>query len=135
MTSKVIYEGELRTRSTHLQSGAEILTDAPVDNQGSGANFSPTDLTATSLANCMLTIIGIAGRSHGFSINGTIAEVTKKMAADPRRIIGIEINLLLKGQEHYSDKEKVIIEKAGRTCPVALSLHPDIVQHITFIWP
>lgn len=135
MTSQVIYEGQLRTRSVHLQSGAEILTDAPVDNQGSGANFSPTDLTATSLANCMLTIIGIAARTHGFSIDGSVAEVTKKMAADPRRIIRIDVNLLMKGQDHYADKEKTIIEKAGKTCPVALSLHPDIVQHITFIWP
>ena len=92
-TSKVIYLGGLRTNSTHLQSGIEIITDAPLDNQGKGEAFSPTDLMATSLANCMLTIMGIAARTHEIDIDGTTAEVTKIMAAEPRRVAEIHINL------------------------------------------
>lgn len=135
MTSKVIYKGQLSTKATHLFSGSEIQTDAPIDNQGTGANFSPTDLTATSLASCMLTIIGITSGTHGFSIEGTEAEVTKKMGTDPRRIIEIEVIMHMKGQDNYTEKEKTIIENAARNCPVAKSLHPDIFQNITFIWP
>ena len=90
-TSEVIYTGDLRCKSTHLYSGTDIFTDAPLDNQGQAAFFSPTDLMATSLANCMLTIMGIAARTHQFSIDGTRAEVTKIMASDPRRIAEVKI--------------------------------------------
>ena len=130
-TSKITYSGDLRTISTHLKSGKTILTDAPADNQGKGEAFSPTDLLATSLGNCMLTIIGITARTHGFNIDGTTAEITKIMAQDPRRVGRIEVVLQFPVQT-YTDKEKAIIEKAARTCPVALSLHPDIQQNITF---
>lgn len=135
MTSKVIYLGELRTHAQHLRSGVELVTDAPPDNNGKGESFSPTDLTATSLANCMLTIAGIAARTHGINIDGTEAEVLKEMAANPRRISAVRVTVTVRGQEHYSDKEKSIIEHAARTCPVALSLHPDIEQDIKFNWP
>jgi putative redox protein len=133
MTSKVIYQGGLRTISTHLKSGETIITDAPVDNHGKGEAFSPTDLMSTSLANCMITIMGIAADNHEINIDGTTAEVTKHMATDPRRVSQIDITIHMPDQE-YSDKEKKILEKAGLTCPVSFSLHPDIVQNISFIW-
>jgi putative redox protein len=133
MTSKVVYQGGLRTISTHLKSGETIITDAPLDNHGKGEAFSPTDLMSTSLANCMITIMGIAADNHEINIDGTTAEVTKHMATDPRRVSQIDITIHMPDQE-YSDKEKKILEKAGLTCPVSFSLHPDIVQNISFIW-
>jgi len=130
-TSKITYTGGLRTSSVHLKSGIEIITDAPIDNQGKGEAFSPTDLLATSLGNCMLTIVGIAARTHGFNIDGTTAEITKIMGENPRRVIEIVVNLQFPAN-NYSDKEKEIIERSARTCPVAHSLHPDIKQNIAF---
>ncbi|WP_129716094.1 OsmC family protein [Pedobacter sp. SYP-B3415] len=130
-TSKITYNGGLRTTSVHLKSGNEILTDAPVDNKGKGEAFSPTDLLATSLGNCMLTIIGIAANEHGFSIDGATAEVTKIMGEQPRRVTGITIELHFHAQE-YSQKQRSIIENSAKTCPVAYSLHPDIQKTISF---
>lgn len=130
-TSKITYIGDLRTSSVHLKSGMEIITDAPVDNQGKGEAFSPTDLLATSLGNCMLTIVGIAARNHGFSIDGTTAEITKVMGEYPRRVTEIHVNLQFPAN-NYSEKDKAIIERSAKTCPVAYSLHPDIVQEIIF---
>ena len=130
-TSKITYTGDLRTSSIHLKSGIEIITDAPVDNQGKGEAFSPTDLLSTSLGNCMLTIVGIAARTHGFNIDGTTAEITKIMGENPRRVTEIVVDLQFPAN-NYSDKEKEIIERSARTCPVAYSLHPDIKQNITF---
>jgi len=130
-TSKVKYLGDLRTEALHLHSGNKITTDAPLDNQGKAEFFSPTDLAATSLATCGMTIMGIAARTHGFSIDGTEAEVTKVMYSDPRRIGEVHIDYYLPDIE-YSSKQKKIIELAGRTCPVALSLHPDLKQVIKF---
>ena len=130
-TSTITYTGDLRTSSVHLKSGIEIITDAPVDNQGKGEAFSPTDLLSTSLGNCMLTIVGIAARTHGFNIDGTTAEITKIMGENPRRVTEIVVNLQFPANK-YSDKEKEIIERAAKTCPVAYSLHPDIKQNITF---
>ena len=130
-TSKILYLNDLRTEAQHLYSGVKITTDAPLDNQGKAEFFSPTDLAATSLANCGLTIMGIAARTHGFSIDGTEATVTKVMYSNPRRIGEIHIEYHLPDVV-YTDKQKKIIEIAGRTCPVALSLHPDIKQVISF---
>ena len=130
-TSTIIYSGELRTSSTHLKSGTEILTDAPTDNQGKGEAFSPSDLLATSLGNCMLTIIGIAAKTHGFNIDGATAEVTKVMAQDPRRVSEIKIDFRFPAN-NYTTKEKEIIERSAKTCPVANSIHPDIKQEISF---
>ena len=129
--SKITYTGDLRTSSLHLKSGMEIITDAPVDNQGKGEAFSPTDLLATSLGNCMLTIVGIAARNHGFSIDGTTAEITKVMGENPRRVTEIHVNLQFPAN-NFSEKDKAIIERSAKTCPVAYSLHPDIVQEIIF---
>ena len=134
MTSHVIYLGDLRAESTHIQSGEKILTDAPVDNHGKGEAFSPTDLMTTSLANCMITIMGIAANNHNINITGTRADVTKHMGADPRRVSQIDISITMP-QQSYNEKEKKILERAGLTCPVSYSLHPDLVQNIKFIWP
>lgn len=130
-TSKITYTGDLRTSSVHLKSGKEIITDAPTDNQGKGEAFSPTDLLATSLGNCLLTIVGITARNHGFNIDGTTAEITKVMAENPRRVSEIIVDLQFPAN-NYSEKEKAIIERAAKTCPVAYSLHPDIKQEISF---
>lgn len=130
-TSKITYTGGLRTSSIHLKSGNEIITDAPVDNQGKGEAFSPTDLLATSLGNCMLTIVGIAANAHGFTIDGATAEITKIMGENPRRVTEIVVDLQFPSH-NYSEKEKQLIERSARACPVAQSLHPDIHQNITF---
>lgn len=127
------YEGNLRTRARHLASGNELITDAPLDNQGNGEAFSPTDLLAASLGSCMLTIMGIAARTHDFSIEGTSMDITKVMANNPRRVAEVIVGFTMPAQA-YSDKEKSILEKAALTCPVALSLHPDVKQTVVFNW-
>ena len=130
-TSKITYNGGLRTTSVHERSGKEIITDAPVDNKGKGEAFSPTDLLATSLGNCMLTIAGIAAAEHGIDIDGTTCEITKIMAEGPRRVAEIIVNFQFPANS-YSDKDKKIIERAANTCPVMYSLHPDIKKTVTF---
>lgn len=130
MTSKVTYKGNLRTSCEHLQSGNVFITDAPVDNQGNGEAFSPTDTVATALASCMLTIMGIKARDLGIEIENTFAQVTKHMVADPRRISKIEIEFFF--NKDFGGKEKTILENAAKTCPVIYSLHPDIEKVITF---
>lgn len=134
ITSKVTYLGELRTEATHIQSNTTIYTDAPKDNHGKGEMFSPTDLVATALANCMLSIMGIAAMKEGITnIDGAAAEVNKIMYAEPRRIGEIHIKITLP-KKNYTDKEKKIYEHSALTCPVAKSLHPDLKQVIEFIW-
>lgn len=130
----VHYTKDLRTEMTHLASGTVVLTDAPVDNNGKGEVFSPTDLVSASLASCMLTIMGIAAREHGFSIDGAKASVSKTMESNPRRIAGIGINIIFP-EISYSAKHKKILEIISKTCPVAMSLHPDLKQdvHLHFI--
>lgn len=130
-TSKITYIGGLRTSSIHEKSGEEIITDAPVDNKGKGEAFSPTDLLANSLGNCMLTIVGIASEEHGFSIDGATCEITKIMAANPRRVEEI-VAVLHFPANNYSDKDKKIIERAANTCPVFYSLHPDLKKTVSF---
>lgn len=130
-TSKITYNGGLRTTSVHERSGNEIITDAPVDNKGQGAAFSPTDLLATSLGNCMLTIVGIAANEHGFNIDGATCEITKIMAENPRRVSEIVVNFQFPAND-YSDKDKKIIERSANTCPVAFSLHPDLKKTVSF---
>ncbi len=132
-TSKVKYLGELRTEATHLASGSTIITDAPVDNHGKGQAFSPTDLMSTSLASCMITIMGITANTHKLNIDGASAEVTKIMAANPRRVSEIHIVFTMPAN-HYSQKEKAILENAAKTCPVALSINPAIIQMIEFVY-
>ena len=129
-TSKVTYQSDLRTTAIHLQSNNEIITDAPVDNQGKGEAFSPTDLLATSLASCMLTIIGIKARDMDIDIAGTTADVTKVMAANPRRVS--EIHIVMTFVQELDERTLKIFYNTALTCPVANSLHPDITQNLVF---
>lgn len=131
MTSTVIYNGNLRTTCTHLKSADSFVTDAPTDNNGLGEAFSPTDTIATGLASCMITIMAIKANSMGIELKGTKAEVTKLMAASPRRISQINITLMLPKVPLESQKT---LEKAGINCPVMHSLHPDIKKEINFKW-
>jgi uncharacterized OsmC-like protein len=131
-TSKVTYLGELRTSSIHLQSGSEIISDAPVDNNGKGEAFSPTDTVANGLASCMFTVMGIKANDLGVDFSGSTAEVTKVMAAEPRRIS--EIHITFHMNLVADDKTKTILERTGMTCPVHYSLHPDIKKEIVFNW-
>jgi putative redox protein len=131
-TIRTIYQGDLRTRAKHLQSGNELITDAPTDNQGRGEAFSPTDLLATALGSCMLTIIGIAANTHGFNIDGTEVKITKIMASNPRRVAEVVVEFFFPKTQSYSKKEKILIEKAALECPVAKSVHPDLKQRVSF---
>ena len=133
-TSKLTYLGSLRCNNQHIRSGSEILTDAPVDNRGKGSTFSPTDLLATSLANCMITVMGIKAMDKGWDLEGTYAEVEKIMASDPRRVATIRIQLHFP-VGNWTDDQKKILEQTAIQCPVAKSLHPDIDQDVTFLWP
>jgi putative redox protein len=134
ITSAVKYLGELRTEAVHLQSGNKITTDAPKDNHGKGEAFSPTDLAATSLATCMITVMGILSRKENITpITDTTAEVMKVMYPDPRRIGEIHIKLTFP-KNNFSEKEKRMYEHAAHTCPVAKSLHPDLKQIVEFVW-
>jgi uncharacterized OsmC-like protein len=132
MTSKVVYQGDLRTECTHGQSGSSFITDAPVDNNGKGQAFSPTDTVATALGSCMLTIMGIKAAQMQLDIIGSYAEVVKTMAADPRRISGIHIQLFM--PEKIADKERKILQNVALACPVHKSLHPDMDKEIEFLW-
>lgn len=135
MTSEIIYKGNLRTEARHLQSGTVIETDAPTDNQGKGERFSPTDLAATALGSCILTYTGIAANTHGFNIDGTTCSVQKIMAANPRRIGEIQIELRFPAGRTYDEKTRTIIERATMGCAVLESLHPDMKKTISFLWP
>lgn len=132
-TIRTKYSGNLRTKAIHVQSGEIIITDAPVDNQGMGQAFSPTDLMSASLGSCMLTIMGIAARTHNIVMEDTEIKIKKIMASNPRRVSEIQIEFRMP-ENTYTDKEKAILENAARTCPVALSLHPDLKQTIVFNW-
>ncbi|WP_162128602.1 OsmC family protein [Flavobacterium phycosphaerae] len=131
-TSKVTYLGDLRTSSIHLQSGSEIISDAPLDNNGKGEAFSPTDTVANGLASCMFTVMGIKAREMEVDLSGSTAEVTKVMATEPRRIA--EIHVTFHMLANVNDKTKIILERTGMTCPVHYSLHPDIKRVIVFNW-
>lgn len=127
MTSTVKYEGELRTTCTHLRSGSSFETDAPVDNNGKGERFSPTDLMATSLATCMVTVMGIKARAMGLDLNGVTIDVEKIMKAEPRRVAGINLTFHIPEVLQAADeKTKQILKHTAVTCPVQMSIHPDI---------
>ena len=133
MTSTVVYTGELRTTCTHLRSGSNFETDAPVDNQGKGERFSPTDLMATSLGTCMVTVMGIKARSMGIDLDKVTVEVEKVMKPDPRRVAAI--NLLFHFPENLNevdDKTKMILKNTGINCPVQKSIHPDLEVNINW---
>ncbi len=131
-TSKVVYKGDIRTESTYLQSGTIILTDGPTDNHGKGEAFSPTDMVANSLATCMFSIMGIKANAMNLDIEGSTADVTKIMQAEPRMISEIVVVLNMQGVN--DEKSRIILERSAMTCPVFLSLHPDIKKTIRFNW-
>ncbi|MFL9843776.1 OsmC family protein [Flavobacterium rhizosphaerae] len=132
MTSKITYLGDLRTSSVHIQSGEKVISDAPVDNNGKGEAFSPTDIVANALGSCMLTIMGIKARDMQVAIEGSTAEVTKVMQSSPRMIA--EINIVFTMKSDADKKSREILERAALTCPVHLSLHPDVKRDIVFNW-
>ncbi len=131
MTSEVVYNGGLRTTCTHLKSNNHFETDAPTDNNGKGERFSPTDLLATSLAACMITVMGIKARTMDFDLNDIKIEVLKKMSADPRRVSGIDLKFHIpEALVIIDEKTKIILKNTGETCPVAKSIHPDVQVNI-----
>jgi uncharacterized OsmC-like protein len=132
-TTRTVYIGDLRTENVHLQSGSRLITDAPVDNQGKGEAFSPTDLVATALGDCILTIMGIKARDKGLDLTGTIVETTKIMNPSPRRIGEIVIDITFPKSD-FSERDKKVLEAVVKSCPVALSLHPEIKQTVYFHW-
>ena len=132
MTSKVVYTGDLRTTNRHVSSGSEFVTDAPKDNMGLGQAFSPTDTTATSLANCMLTVMGIKARSLDVDMVNATAQVTKTMAPSPRRIAKIKVHVIM--PKGIPEEHRKILEHVANTCPVIYSLHPDIEKEISYQW-
>lgn len=131
---KTTYLGNLKCEAEHLDSGAKIQTVPPKDNNGDGTKFSPTDLFATSLGCCMLSIIGMTARTNGFSIDGTTITTEKIMAANPRRVAELRLDIKFPEGANYTDKQKAMIENAARTCPVANSISPEIKKIINFIY-
>ncbi len=130
-TVRTTYKGEYRTEATHVLSSQKIITDAPLDNQGKGEAFSPTDLVAAALTSCMLTLMDITANANGFSLGKVDAKTTKVMASAPRRVAEIIIVFDLSAKT-YTDKQKEILERAAHNCPVAKSIHPDIKLDVTF---
>ena len=126
------YEGNLRCRATHGPSQAEIATDAPVDNHGRGESFSPTDLLATALGTCMLTLMGIAAQRHDWELGEATVSVRKKMAADPRRVGELEVIITVPAE--LDERARTTLERAALTCPVHKSLHPDLNIPVRFAW-
>ncbi|WP_163707594.1 OsmC family protein [Mangrovibacterium lignilyticum] len=133
ITIETNYLGDLRTENVHVQSGAKIVTDAPCDNRGKGQSFSPTDLLATALGNCIMTIMGIKAMDNGIDLVGTRLEITKIMASDPRRVAEVVVAFFFP-DKNYTAEEKQLIESVAGTSPVPLSLHPDLKQTIRFNW-
>ena len=132
-TIKTIYLGELRTENEHVQSGNKVITDAPTDNRGKGEFFSPTDLLATALGSCIMTIMGIKARDNGIDLEGTTVDITKIMASEPRRVAEVVVEFYFP-PKGYSEEEKQLVESVAGVSPVPLSLHPDLKQTIRFHW-
>jgi putative redox protein len=132
MTTK--YLGELRTEGTHLKSGNTLITDAPTDNNGKGEAYSPTDLVCSALSSCMMTIMGIVANRENLDLVGMQADITKVMSAEPRKISEVHIKFTLEQSKinKLTEKERTVLKRAAHTCPVALSLHPDIKQVVEF---
>ncbi len=132
-TASVTYQGDLRTQAIHIRSGSSFSTDAPVDNQGKGEAFSPTDLLAVAALTCMITTMGIAARTHELDFGELSGEVTKVMASNPRRVSALEIELRMVGHQ-LSPKGKKIVEGAALYCPVTQSIHPEIQLTLSFLY-
>jgi uncharacterized OsmC-like protein len=134
MTSTVTYEGDLRAVLKHLRSGTTIETDAPVDNNGKGERFSPSDLVATALGSCMMTIMGMRANEMNVDLAGTKIEVEKIMKQTPRRIGGINLTFHFPESLVVNDRQKIILQKAAETCPVIYSINPEIEVNVKFGW-
>ena len=130
--SNIVYKDNLRTEAVHLSSGEAIITDAPVDNNGKGKAFSPTDLVATALGSCMITIMGIAAQKHNIDISGTSASVKKIMGSNPRKIDEVVIDISM--SNHLNENDRKRLERAALSCPVHKSLHPDLIKTISFFY-
>ncbi len=131
MTSEIIYKGELRCEMKHLKSGELVITDAPIDNNGKGEAFSPTDIVASACGSCALTVMGIAARTHNILMDGTKVTVLKVMSTNPRKISEVHLDFYFPSN-NYSQKEKDILEHTAKTCPVLLSLNSDLKQNLKF---
>ena len=134
MMATVVYKGDLRCECTHLQSGSVIETDAPTDNKGKGERFSPTDTVCVALATCVITTMGIKANAMDIDLAGTSINVTKHMLPDPRRIGGIDVILNFPSTLQLDEKDKLLLQRVGDTCPVTRSLHPDIKMNIQYNW-
>jgi putative redox protein len=134
MTATIIYKGELRCSATHNQSGTLIETDAPTDNRGKGERFSPTDLLCVSLGTCVITTMGIKAADMGIDLSGATLQVQKHMFSDPRRVGKIDVLLKFPVSLKPNEKNKTILQRAGDTCPVKKSIHPDIETNIEYDW-
>ncbi len=133
VTISVVYEGDLHCRAVHDPSGEALQTDAPADNRGRGATFSPTDLLATSIATCLVTVMGIEAADRGWDLSGTTARVEKHMVADPRRRIGrLEVEIHV--PHDFAPEEREILERAAHGCPVCASLAPEVETPVRFRW-
>ena len=130
--SNIVYKNNLRTEAVHLSSGEAIITDAPVDNNGKGEAFSPTDLVAAALGSCMITIMGIAAQKHNIDISGTSASVKKIMGSNPRKIDEVVIDISM--SNHLNENDRKRLERAALSCPVHKSLHPDLIKTISFFY-
>ncbi|OJJ14061.1 osmotically inducible protein OsmC [marine bacterium AO1-C] len=131
-TANTVYTGELRTSSTHVKSGNELITDAPTDNHGKGETFSPTDLVATSLGACMLTVMGIWARRESIDLKDTKVNTTKVMASNPRRVAEVHIDFQFPESLQMTDEQWSKMKDVALNCPVAKSLHPDLKQVVNF---
>jgi putative redox protein len=134
MTATIVYKGELRCNATHNQSGTVIETDAPIDNRGKGERFSPTDLLCVSLGTCIITTMGIKAADIGIDLSGTTLAVQKYMLSDPRRVGKIDVFLKFPASLKLDEKNKIILERVGNTCPVIKSIHPDIEANVQYEW-
>ena len=134
MTATIIYKGHLRCECTHIQSGTVIETDAPTDNRGKGARFSPTDTLCVALATCVVTTMALKANDMNIELSGTGIKLTKYMLSEPRRIGKIELELTIPGSAGADEKDRLILQRVGNHCPVAKSLHPDLEVNILYNW-
>jgi putative redox protein len=134
MTATIHYEGNLRCNAQHLQSGNLIETDAPTDNRGKGERFSPTDLVCAALGTCMITTMAIKATDMGIELKGASVDVKKHMVADPRRIGKIDVVVTIPAALNLEEKDRIILQRVGDNCPVAKSLHPDVVLNVSYKW-
>lgn len=132
ITATIEYTGNLRTQAKHMRSGVQLISDAPIDNNGKGQAFSPTDLLSTSLASCMITVMGIAAEKRDIDFEKVSGEIIKEMTSEPRRVCTIKVKLIV--DDKWSEKEKRFLEKVALNCPVAKSLSPEIKQEIEFVY-